>query len=71
MSVIMTTNSYLKNLRKYRIEKDWSQEKLAREAGISYQTVIKIERGGIKNPKLETMLKLSKALNISLDDLVK
>lgn len=67
----MTTNSYLKNLKKYRIEKGWSQEKLAREAGISYQTVIKIERGGIKNPKLETILKLSKALNISLDDLVK
>lgn len=71
MSVIMTTNSYLKNLKKCRIEKDWSQEKLAREAGISYQTVIKIERGGIKNPKLETLIRLAKALSISLDELVK
>jgi len=67
----MTTNSYLKNLRKYRIEKGWSQEKLAREAGISYQTLIKIERGNIKNPKIDTIMKLSTALKISLDNLVK
>lgn len=66
----MTTNSYLKNLRKYRIEKGWSQEKLAREAGISYQTLIKIERGGIKNPKIETIIKLSKALGIEIGKII-
>ena len=37
---------------------------------ISYQTLIKIERGGIKNPKIETMIKLAKALGVSLDELV-
>ena len=63
-------NSYLKNLRKLRTKKRWSQEKLAREAGISYQTLIKIERGYVKNPKLETLLKLAKALNVSIDKLL-
>jgi transcriptional regulator with XRE-family HTH domain len=61
----------IKNLKKYRAKKGWSQERLAREAGISYNTLIKIERGGIKNPKIETIIKLSRALGVSLDDLVK
>lgn len=63
-------NIHLKNLKKIRIEKGWSQERLAREAGISYQTLIKIERGGIKNPKIETLIKLSKALGIQIEQLL-
>ena len=63
-----TTN--LKNIKELRNKKGWSQEKLAREADISYQTLIKIERGGIKNPKIETMIKLAKALDVSIDELV-
>ena len=66
-----TVDNNIKNLKKYRAKKGWSQEKLAREAGISYNTLIKIERGGIKNPKIETIIKLSRALGVSLDDLVK
>ena len=61
---------YLKNLVKIRKEKGWSQEKLAVESGISYNTIIKIERGGIKNPKIETVIKLAAALGISIDRLV-
>jgi transcriptional regulator with XRE-family HTH domain len=38
---------YLKNLVKLRKQKAWSQERLAVESGISYNTIIKIERGGI------------------------
>lgn len=62
---------YLKNLVKIRKQKGWSQEKLAVESGISYNTIIKIERGGIENPKIATVIKLSKALNVKIDDLVK
>ena len=62
---------FLKNLVKLRKQKGWSQEKLAVESGISYNTIIKIERGGIKNPKIETVVKLAKALGVSLDRLVK
>jgi len=61
---------YLKNLRKLREKKGWSREKLARESEISYHTIIKIEREVIKNPKLETLIKLSRALGVSLDRLV-
>jgi len=61
---------HLKNLSKIRKEKGWSQEKLAVESSISYNTIIKIERGGIKNPKIDTVIKLSKALGVTLDELV-
>lgn len=61
---------YLKNLAKLRKEKGLTQEGLARKANISYHTLIKLESGGIKNPKIETLVKLSKALNVSLDRLV-
>ncbi|KPJ81266.1 MAG: DNA-binding protein [Spirochaetes bacterium DG_61] len=61
---------YLKNLIMLRKQKGWSQERLAQEAGISYNTLIKVERNGIKNPKIETVIKLADALNVSLDKLV-
>lgn len=61
---------YLKNLVKLRKQKGWSQEKLAQEAGISYNTLIKIERNGIKNPKIETVIKLADALKVKIDVLV-
>ena len=65
------SSSNLKNIKKLRNKKGWSQEKLAREADISYQTLIKIEQDRIKNPKLQTLVKLAKALGVSLDDLIK
>jgi transcriptional regulator with XRE-family HTH domain len=61
---------HLKNLATLRKEKGWSQERLAQKAGISYNTLIKIERGGIKNPKIETVIKLASALGVSIDKMV-
>lgn len=61
---------HLKNLVKLRKQKAWSQERLAVESGISYNTIIKIERGGIQNPKIETVIKLANALGVSIDKLV-
>lgn len=61
---------FLENLVKIRKQKGWSQEKLAVESEISYNTIIKIERGGIKNSKIETVIKLAEALGVSIDELV-
>lgn len=60
----------LKNLVKIRKQKDWTQRKLAEKSGVSHNTIIKMERGGIRNPKIETAIKLARALNIKIDDLV-
>ncbi len=61
---------YLKNLAKIRKEKGFTQEGLARKADISYHTLLKIEGGGIRNPRIETVVKLADALGVSLDKLV-
>lgn len=61
---------YLKNLSKLRKAKGLTQEGLARKANISYHTLIKLESGGIKNPKIETVLKLAEALDISIVELI-
>ncbi|MBI1882845.1 MAG: helix-turn-helix transcriptional regulator [Chlamydiae bacterium] len=48
-----------------------SQEKFDREASIFYNTLIKIERNGIKNPRIGTVIKLADALEVSIDKLVR
>ena len=61
---------FLRNLSKIRKGKGFTQEGLARKANISYHTIIKLESGGIKNPKIETIVRLANALSINLDDLI-
>lgn len=60
----------LKNLVKIRKKKKLTQRQLAEKSGVSYNTIIKMERGGIKNPKIGTVIKLSKTLGVSIDKLV-
>ncbi len=38
---------------------------------ISHATIIKIESGGIQSPTIDTVQKITKALGVSLDDLMK
>lgn len=59
------------NVRKARKKKGLSQDKLAREAGVAYNTVVKIESGENKNPTIETLLSIAKALGVSVDELIK
>jgi transcriptional regulator with XRE-family HTH domain len=61
---------YLKNLIEIRKQKRWTQEKLAIKSGISYNTLVKLERNGIKSPKIRTVIKLAYALDVSIDELV-
>lgn len=63
-------NSRLKNIKILREKKGWTQEKLAQEAGISYQTLIKIEHGGIKNPRMETLIKIAKSLEVPIEKII-
>jgi transcriptional regulator with XRE-family HTH domain len=68
----MSNNPKLQaNIRKLREKKGLSQEKLARLADVANNTIIKIESGENQNPTLETLQKIAKALDITIDDLVK
>ncbi len=60
-----------KAIRKYRQEKNMSQEALARTANLSLPTIVKIESGETPNPGIETVKKIADALGVSLDDLMK
>jgi len=58
------------NVRKARKKAGLSQDKLAREAGVAYNTVVKIESGENKNPTIETLRSIAKALDVSVDKLI-
>jgi len=60
-----------KNLRKLREAKGLSQEKLARLADVANNTIIKIEAGKNQNPTLDTLKKITKILDVSIDELTK
>ena len=58
------------NVRKARKKAGLSQDKLAREAGVAYNTVVKIESDENKNPTIETLRSIANALKISIDELI-
>ena len=58
------------NIRRIRKKKGLSQEKLARLADISNNTLVKIEMGMAKEPTITTVTKIADALNVSIDELV-
>ncbi len=62
---------FAKRIRELRNKKGLSQEKLARLADVSFTTIVKIESGDSKHPTIQTMVGIAKALDISLDELVK
>lgn len=58
------------NVRKVRKKAGLSQDKLARKAEVAYNTVVKIESGENKNPTIETLRSIAKALDVSVDKLI-
>ena len=58
------------NLKKLREKKGLSQDRLPKLPGVANNTIIKIEQGENENPTLETLRKIAKALEISVDELI-
>lgn len=59
-----------KNLKKLREKKELSQDRLAKLANIANNTIIKIEQGENINPRLNTLKKIAKSLEVSVDELI-
>jgi transcriptional regulator with XRE-family HTH domain len=59
-----------KRLKELRKERNWTQQKLAEKASLSFNAITKIEQGAAEHPTLKTLLKLADAFGISLDALV-
>ena len=69
-SNLMLNNKIASNFKKLRAQKGYSQERVARLADLSLNTVIRIESGVNKNPTIETLTKLANALEVSVDELL-
>ena len=56
-------------LRSLRMEKGLSQPRLAEAAGVSVDTIYRIEKGKDQDPRLPTYAKLADALGVPVGDL--
>ena len=54
-------------IQELRKKKDMTQEELAQKSGVSYTTLIKIERGSVQNPTVKTIKRIAVALDASVD----
>ena len=57
-----------KNIRKHRLSRNWTQERLADVLRVSHQVISKWENG-IAAPDIETLCSLKQIFCISLDEL--
>jgi DNA-binding XRE family transcriptional regulator len=57
-------------IKKLREKKGLSQEKLARLADVSNNTIVNIESGKQTNPTIETVSKIAKALDVKIEELL-
>ena len=63
----MIKSTKIKHLRE---KKGLSQEKLARIADVSNNTIVNIESGKQKNPTIETVSKIAKELGVAIEELL-
>jgi len=60
-----------KNIRKLRQSKGISQDRLSKIADLSLNSVVNIEAGNNPNPTIETLTKIAKALDVSIEQLLR
>jgi transcriptional regulator with XRE-family HTH domain len=64
-------NNIGENIKKYRTKQGLSQEDFAKKSGVKYITLMKIENEVIKKPSVLVMAEIAKAMDVSIDELLK
>lgn len=59
------------NIKKLRTKQGLSQDDLARKAELKYSTLAKIEGDFVTKPGVQMVVKIAKALGVSVEDLLK
>jgi len=67
----MESNQLGLKIRKLRQKSGLSQDDFARKADVPCRTLTKIETGVIKKPSVFVVSKIAKALNVTIEDLIK
>jgi len=58
------------NIKRFRKQKELSQDKLSKLAGVTLTTLVKMESGANDNPKIKTLKKIADALEVTVNDLL-
>ena len=66
-----TGNNIGENIKKRRTKLGLSQEDFAQKSGVKYTTLTKIESGVIKTPSVLMAEKIAKALDVTIEELLK
>ena len=56
-------------IRRLRAAAGLTQEELAHKAGMKFSTFVQIEKGRVPNPRIDTLRKIARALDVTLDEL--
>ena len=67
----MSSNKISLKIKSLRGKAKLTQENLSRKADVKYTTLTKIESGVIKNPSVQIMVKIAKALEVTVEELIK
>jgi DNA-binding XRE family transcriptional regulator len=67
----MNASKIAENIKKYRNKLGVSQDRLSKMADVTYNTIIKIESGANTNPTIDTLAKIAKSLEVSVNELIK
>ena len=59
-----------RNIRKLRIKKGISQDRLSKLADLSLNTIVNIETGKNPNPTIQTLQKIAQSFEVKVDDLL-
>ena len=59
-----------KNIKRYRQDKGFLQDRLSKLADLSLNTVVKIDLDESPNPTIEIIQRIAKALDVSVDNLL-
>jgi len=64
-------NNIGENIKKYQTKQGLLQEYFAEKSGVKYITLMKIENRVIKKPSVLVMAEIAKAMDVSIDELLK
>ena len=59
------------NIRKLRLRKGISQDRLSKITDLSLNTIVKVESGRNPNPTIKTLVRIAKSFNVKVDDLLR